>query len=58
MIPTPHRAKGACALGARHPGEQGPFGVWPEDDGQADETEPAGDPMTYRAEGGPHDHHR
>lgn len=32
MFPSPHRAKGgAPLLGASAPGEQGPFGRWPED---------------------------
>lgn len=32
MFRTLHRVRGAAALGARHPGEQGPFGRWPEPD--------------------------
>lgn len=40
MIRTLHRTRGASALGARHPGESGPFGVrldpddLDEDDGE------------------------
>lgn len=36
MIRTLHRTRGASAIGARQPGEQGPFGRWPDlddDDG-------------------------
>ncbi|WP_405671430.1 hypothetical protein [Streptomyces sp. NBC_01530] len=38
MWRTQHRTRGASALGARHPGEHGPFGRRPdEDDDQDDE---------------------
>lgn len=40
MIRTLHRTRGASAVGARHPGETGPFGVRPDvDDGQDDEPD-------------------
>lgn len=32
MIRLPCRVRGASALGARHPGELGPFGRWPDED--------------------------
>ncbi|MGC9536517.1 hypothetical protein [Streptomyces sp. UG1] len=32
MIRTLHRVRGASALGARQPGEPGPFGVRPDPD--------------------------
>lgn len=38
MIRLPCRVRGASAVGARHPGQSGPFGVRPdEDDGQHDQ---------------------
>lgn len=46
MIRTLHRTRGASALGARHPGELGPFGRWPdldEDDDQDDGEQQADD---------------
>ncbi|MFH9426278.1 hypothetical protein [Streptomyces sp. NPDC017529] len=30
--------KGAVVLGASRPGEPGPFGTWPDDDDQTDNT--------------------
>lgn len=45
MIPHPHRTKGAGPqLGARHPGEPGPFGVRPDPDEDDDITEEEGHP--------------
>lgn len=54
MIRTPHRAKGAPALGALGPGLSGPFGEYgaDEDDAQADEAGPRKTVMTCRTEGG------
>lgn len=34
MIRTLHRTRGASALGARHPGEPGPFGPYGADEEQ------------------------
>lgn len=49
MIPLPCRQKGAALLGARHPGEQGPFGEYgAEGDGQDDEK----GPLQMRTPGG------
>ncbi|MFF3274435.1 hypothetical protein ACFYWU_26410 [Streptomyces chrestomyceticus] len=33
-----HRMKGAVMLGARHPGEPGPFGTWPRDEDPRDDA--------------------
>jgi hypothetical protein len=32
VIRTAHRRKGPSALGARHPGERGPYGIRPGED--------------------------
>lgn len=44
MIRLPCRVRGASAIGARHPGEQGPFGVRPDedDDGEDDGEDDGG----------------
>lgn len=39
MIRTLHRVRGASALGARHPGELGPFGPYGADEDHPDEDD-------------------
>lgn len=44
VIRDHHRLKGGAAqLGATGPGQPGPFGVWPADDRDGEDQEPADD---------------
>lgn len=43
MIRTLHRTRGASVLGARHPGELGPFGRRPDEDDLGEQHDGLGD---------------
>lgn len=51
MFRTLHRARGTSAIGARHPGERGPFGPYGADEEQLDEGDDQAD-GEQQAEGG------
>ena len=51
MFTTLHRTKGgAPQLGARHPGELGPYGRWTDDDGGGLDDEELGDGQAEEGE--------